>query len=178
LGKVQRYGAGEEAEDVKPGDFILTHRRRLMPMLISMAQRRRFRGADRLFAHWSHCALVVNEAGDLIEAESLGVIQSPLAKYRAREYHLVRLGPALSAGARARAVAYARARVGSAFGYLVLVSLMLWLIFGWRVRLGRRHHDICSGLVAHALQEAGELEGVDPTFILPADLAKAYGARP
>ena len=46
-------------EEFVPGDFILTHRRRMFAALITLAQRRRFRGSDARFAHWSHAALIV-----------------------------------------------------------------------------------------------------------------------
>jgi hypothetical protein len=148
-----------------------------MPILISWAQRRRFRGPDAAHAHWSHCALVVDEAGDLVEAEARGVARSPISKYRAEEYHLVRLGDQLPDDGRRRVVAYGVGHVGDGFGYLALLSLGFWLLTGLRVRLARRDHQMCSGLVAHALQEGGQLAGHDATFTLPADLARHYGAR-
>ena len=90
--RVERYGPGEAPEVVRPGDFVLTHRRRRpMPALITLAQRRRFRGTARAFAHWSHAALVVGSDGTLVESEGTGVRRSPLAKYHVEEYHLVRM---------------------------------------------------------------------------------------
>jgi hypothetical protein len=37
---VERYGPGDEAKDLVPGDFILSHRHHLIAGLISLAQRR------------------------------------------------------------------------------------------------------------------------------------------
>lgn len=176
--RVERYGPGEEASDYTPGDFILTHRRHLIARLISIGQKRRFRGPDAVFAHWSHCALVVDSRGALVEAESTGVRLSPIARYRAGEFHLVRLGPEFEPPARERAVAYANSQVGQAFGYLALVGASLYLLFGQPMRLMRRNHQICSGLVTRALQAGGLLAGVDPSLTLPADLAKMFGVRP
>ncbi|MHB8587358.1 MAG: hypothetical protein ACYDA0_00740 [Candidatus Dormibacteraceae bacterium] len=178
MATVERYGPGEEAQDFVPGDFILAHRHNFIAGLISQAQKRRFKGADAVFAHWSHSALVVGKDGALVEAEVTGVRRSPISRYRADEYHLVRLGSELSSDGRARAVAYAKAQVGQGFGFLDMFGVSLYLLFGWPVRLVRRGHEICSGLVVQALQAGGLVPQLDPLLTLPADLAKLYDARP
>jgi hypothetical protein len=174
----ERYGPGEDAGDFVPGDFILSHRHHLIAGLISQAQRRRFRGADAAYAHWSHAALVVGEDGALVEAEMMGVRQSPISKYHADEYHLVRLGPEFLREERERAVSYAKAQVGQAFGYLALFGAILYLLFGWPLRLVRRKHEICSSLVVRSLQAGGLVPELDPALTLPADLAKLFDVRP
>jgi uncharacterized protein YycO len=175
--ETQRYGPGEEATRFDPGDFILTHRHNPMAGLISLGEKRRFRGADSVFAHWSHCALVVGDDGALVEAESTGVRRSPISRYRDDEYHLVRLAD-FPPDARHEAVAYALAQVGEPFGYLALIGAAISLIAGRPVRLTRRNHQICSGLVVLALQKGGLMPEADPLVMLPADLAKLYEARP
>jgi hypothetical protein len=175
---VERYGPGEEAREFVPGDFILAHRHHVVAGLISLAQRRRFRGADAVYAHWSHTAMVVAADGAVVEAEIMGVRLHPISRYRADEYHLVRLGSQLSSDGRARAVAYARAEVGQAFGFLDMFGASLYLLFGWPVRLIRRGHEICSGLVVRALQAGGLVPQLDPLLTLPADIAKLYDVRP
>lgn len=178
MAKVERYGRGESAQELTPGDFILTHRNHVIARLISFAQRRRFRGADEPYAHWSHAAVVVGSEGALVEAEMMGVVRSPIAKYRQSEYHLVRLGPDFAREGRSSAVGYAERQVGQGFGYLALAGAMLYLMLGWPLRLIRRNHEICSGLVVRALQSGGLLRDLDPTLTLPADLAKRFDARP
>jgi uncharacterized protein YycO len=164
------YAPGEEAADLRSGDFILTHRAGIVPNLISVAERRRY-GAE---GHWTHCALVVDEDGALVEAEAMGVVRSPLSKYRPRQYRVVRSSADMTESGRLRAVDYALAQVGKSFGFLVMLSLLAWLLTGARVRWVREDHQICSGLLAHALQLGGiELE-TDPTFTLPADLAQHF----
>jgi uncharacterized protein YycO len=175
---VERYGPGEKATQFNPGDFILTHRHRPIGGLISVAQKFRFRGADAVYAHWSHCALIVEQDGALVEAEGLGVERSPISKYQSREYHLVRLGPEFGHERRKQADEYANAQVGQAFGFLALAGATLFLLFGIPLRLTRRNHQICSGLVVRALQAGGLLRDADPALMLPADLAKIYNARP
>jgi len=175
---IERYGPGDEARDFEPGDFILAHRHHLLARLISLAQMRRFKGRDAVFAHWSHTALVVEGDGALVEAEVMGVRQNPISRYRADEYHLVRLGSELSSEGRSRAVRYARAQVGEGFGFLDMFGVSLYLLFGWQVRVARRGHEICSGLVVRALQAGGLVPQLDPLLTLPADLAKLYDVRP
>ena len=178
MAKVERFGPGAEASGFVPGDFILTHRRRLFAKLIRLAQERRFKGADAPFAHWSHSAVVVGRDGALVEAETMGVRRSPISRYRHDEYHLVRLGGELDADGRARAVAYAERQVGQAFGYLDMLGAGLHLIFGWPLRWVRRNHEICSSLVVKALQAGGLLRDLDPALTLPGDLAKKFDIRP
>lgn len=160
--------------DFVPGDFILTHRHRLFASLITLAQRRRFRGPDSRFAHWSHAALIVDAEGGLVEAETMGVTRGSVNKYRDDEFHVVRLGGSFRADRRAAAVAYAEGQVGQAFGYLDMLGAALHLLFGWPLRWVRRNHEICSSLVVKALQHGDRLCDFDPPTTLPADLAKAF----
>jgi uncharacterized protein YycO len=178
MATIERYGPGEEAEEFVPGDFILAHRNHVIARLISLAQKRRFKGADAAFAHWSHSAIVVDAEGALVEAEIMGVRLNPISRYRAGEYHLVRLGPEFTSEDRSRAVEYAREQVGQGFGFLDMFGAGLYLLFGLPVRLMRRDHEICSGLVVRALQAGGQVPQLDPLMTLPADLAKLYDARP
>jgi len=178
MANVERYGHGEEARGPEPGDFILAHRHHLLAGLISQAQRRRFRGDQAVFAHWSHAGLVVDSDGSLVEAEPLGVVRSLLSKYRDDEYHLVRLGAEFTAEGRERAAAYATKQIGQAFGYLSLLGAFLYLLFGWPLKLMRRNHQICSSLVVRSLQMGGLLTELDADLTLPADLAKRFGVTP
>jgi len=146
--------------------------------MIRIGQELRFRGPDAVYARWTHCALVVAADGAIVEAESLGVERDRISKYTSREYHLVRLGPEFGPEGRERAIAYANAQVGEAFGFLNLAGAALFLLFGLKVRLMRRNHQICSGLVVRALQKGGLLTDADPALMLPADLAKIYNVRP
>ena len=176
IATVQRVGPGEDALEMSPGDFILAHRHHPLAGLISLAQKRRFRGADAAYAHWSHCALV--ESGDhVIEAEASGIVRSPISKYRQDEYHLVRLDGEIDASGRERATAYARSRLGRGFGYLDMFGLSIYLLAGRRVRLVRGDHEICSSFVVRSLQQAGLLRELDPALTLPADLAKRFEVR-
>jgi uncharacterized protein YycO len=174
--RVERYLAGESTGRLTPGDFILAHRHHFLAGLISQAQQRRFHGRDKAFAHWSHAAIVA--PGDtVIEAEILGVVRSPISRYRKDEYQVVRLESQLDPRQRQRVVDYAIGRIGVAFGYLDMLGTSLYLLTGRPLRLVRKNHEICSSLVVRALQQGGLLLEMDPALTLPADLAKRFGVR-
>ena len=171
----ERYGPGQMAGELRPGDFILTHAEHLTSRLIRLGQRARFRGAERKYAHWSHSALLVDDRGTLVEAEQAGVERSPLSKYRDVEYHLVRLDPSVGDGERQEAARFATSKIGDRFGYKAMASIGLSVLSGGRLSLGHDSHQICSSLVALALMKTGKRFDRDPEDMLPADLAQAYG---
>ena len=177
MARVESFGLGQTATDLTPGDFMVSHRHRTMAGLISQAEKRRFKGADAPFAHWSHAA-IIGEDSTVIEAETRGVVRSPITKYRDDEYRIVRLDGELDDVARRRVVEYANGRIGQAFGYLDLLGSGVYLLTGWPLRLVRKQHEICSSLVVRALQRGGLLEELDPAITLPADLAKRFDVRP
>lgn len=178
MATVDRYGPGEAPKEFVPGDFILAHRHNFLAGLISQAEKRRFKGGEAVYAHWSHTALVVGRDGSLVEAEVMGVTRNPVSRYRSDEYHLVRLGPDFPAEGRDQAIRYATSQVGQAFGFLDMLGAGIYLLFGWPLRLRRANHQICSGLVVRALQAGGLVPEMDPFLALPADLAQQFDARP
>src|SRR5450759_6702 len=101
-----------------------------MAWLITLAQKFRFGGHDAVYDHWSHCALIVDEGGALVEAETTGVRRNPISRYTQDTYHLVRLGSEFSAEGRKRAVDYSNAQVGQGFGYLAAFGAMIFLLTG------------------------------------------------
>src|SRR5579872_6968549 len=130
MARVESFGPGQDATDLTPGDFMVSHRHRTMAGLISQAEKRRFKGADAPFAHWSHAALI-GEGATVIEAETRGVERSPITKYRDDEYRIVHLDGELDDEARRQVVAYANGRIGQAFGYLDLMGAAVYLLTGW-----------------------------------------------
>jgi len=172
--QVQRFGPGEAASEFEPGDFILTHARHFVSRCIRLGQRLR----QREYAYWSHAAVIVDPEGTIVEAETKGVQKNHLEKYRDIEYHLVRLGDSASPEDRRQVVAYALSRLGEPFGFLTMASIGFSCITGARLTFGRDSHEVCSGLVARALERTWAIFELDPEHMLPADLAKAYSVRP
>jgi uncharacterized protein YycO len=174
--QAQRFGPGEAADTPRPGDFILTHGSSLMGRLIRVGQRLRLRGADRRYARWNHAALIVDDAGGLIEADEGGVHRAYLTKYAAVEYYLVRIQA--SDEARGHAVAFAEWSLREPFGWLTFISVALALLAGSRFDFGLDGQETCSGLVARALEHAGKILETAPSRAMPADLARQFAIEP
>jgi len=164
--------------DFLPGDFILTHRSGPIPRLIRAGQRLRFRGPDRTYAHWSHSALIVDAQGAIVEAEASSVRRDHLSRYKDSEYHVVHLGDTANERDRRQAVAFAERLVGQAFGFGEMAAISVSLLSSRRLAFTRKSHLICSVLVARALERTDAVFELDPSAMLPADLAKHYGVKP
>jgi len=183
---VDAYPAGQAAQSVQPADFILTHGSGWFDGLIRFGQALRYRGPDRKYTRWNHAALIVNDAGDIIEADGGGVARANLSKYTSTEYYLVRVQA--SPEDRAEVVKFAEASVGGGYGTLTIVSIALTLATGAKFNFGVDGQQICSGLVARAEERTGVIfvDGTtggpedlrEPSHMMPADLAKYYGVEP
>lgn len=175
---LDRWSAGKAPDRWLPGDFILTHRDGPFSRLIRFGQRLRIHGDDRVYTHWSHAALVVSEDGDLIEANRPGVIRSHVDEYRGVDYVVVHTRA--SADDRRQVVEFAEwcLRQRHRLGRSVFVSIGLNLATGGKFSFFVDGTTVCSGLVARAQERAGAIFNRSPSHIMPADLAKYYGARP
>ena len=161
-----------------PGDFILTHSSGIYGRLIRLGEAIRYRGAEKVFAHWSHAAIFINDAGDIIEALGGGVQQRNISVYDATEYVVVHLPATTAPGDRMHAVAFADFCLNDKYGWLTIVSIALCLLTGAKLSFGVDGQQICSGLVARSSERIGEIftEG-DPWQLMPADLAKHFNVR-
>jgi uncharacterized protein YycO len=175
---VRRYGAGEEATDWQPGDFILTHGDAWTSRLIRIGQRLRIRGRDAVFTYWNHAAMVVSDHGDLIEALGGGVSRTDASKYRAKDYHVIDSGA--SSPDRDEAVAFASwcADEQAPYGFVTLASIAWTLLTGAKFSFFVDGSEICSGLVARCQERTGAIFNRDPIHIMPADLAKYFQVEP
>ena len=172
---VTRYGPGEAATDFQPGDFILTHKMKLIPRFIRFAQR--IRGRDREYSHWSHTAMITRADGSLVEAETKGVIAGNLSQYRDVEYHLVKIDAIADERDRRQAVAFTESMLGQPFGVLDGIGLMVSLVTGLRLNVSYNSHLVCSALVARALERTDAIFDDEPAHMLPADLARYFNVR-
>ena len=173
---VEQHGPGERMADPAPGDFILTHGGELFSQLIRIGQQLRFRGADQPYTFWNHAALVVSADGTIVEALGSGVERRAIADYDPTQYTVVRI--TASAADRAEAAAFAEASVGHPYGWTTIVSIALSLLTGAKLSFGFNGQLICSGLVARSLERTTAIFEDEPSHIMPAQLAKLYGAIP
>lgn len=184
LGNAQarQYRAGEEmAEgDYQPGDFVLTRNPTLFGWLIRLGQFILYWGKNRPYAHWSHAAVIVSPTGDLVEALLRGVERTHISKYRDIEYQVVRLDERfLKPGDRGQIVRFAHwcADKNVKYGYVTVISIGLSLLTGLRFSFGFEGQQICSGLVARALERSDHIFERSPSHILPADLAYLFDIK-
>ena len=151
----------------RPGDFIVFKTNGWAARLIQVGTRSR----------WNHAAIYIGyELGvqTIIEAQPKGVRRSRLSDYPVGTY-VVSHGDT-SPWQRAKVVKYARAQIGTGYGWLDIVALAL-------VNLGIRpkwldnyaaNDDrlVCSQLVSQAYAYAGiPLTKDDPWTVSPGDLA-------
>jgi len=177
LAAYARCAPGETMSDPRPGDIILVRGVGWLGPSIRIFERMRHRAEkDRPFAYWSHVAMVVGRGGLLVEVLHHGVVLSKLEKYRAQEYHYVRLE--LSDADRRNAASYARACVRQKYGVSSFVLLAFSLLAGDRLRIPDLGQQGCAALIVRALQRAGMTFERKPADMMPADLAKRFGVRP
>jgi uncharacterized protein YycO len=173
---VQCFAPGEQTKTPRAGDFILTHSNAWTSQLIHIGQKFRYQGSDSKYTYWNHAALIINTHGDIIEAVGSGVRKRNLREYKKTEYHLVRIKA--SAADRSEAVGFATYALGEKYGKTTIVSIAISLITGLKLSFGFDGQQICSGLVARALERTPAIFSHDPAHITPADLAKYYQVEP
>ncbi len=164
---VERYGPGEEpdpARPPRPGDFILTHSDELSGRLIRFGQGLRIYGGDRRFTHWNHAALLVDDRGGIMEALGAGVKRGNLSKYTGTEYHLIRIEAAPVD--RDEVVRFGVWCLNQPYGWLTIVSIAFTLLTGGKFSFMIDGQEICSGLVARALERTNAIFNRDPAHIM------------
>jgi len=174
--EIQFFGIGEEATDPRPADFILLHTSNWSSNLIHLGQKLRYHGKDSKYTVWNHAAIIINTNGDIIQALNSGVRRGNLSEYKGTDYHLVRIKA--SREDRLEAVCFAEYALGEKYGTLTIVSIALSFLTGLKFSFGFDGQQICSGLVARALERTKAIFGSEPSHITPADLAKYYQVKP
>lgn len=170
--RICKVAEGQTDTDIKPGDFILTYHDGIYSHLIRIGQLFRFRGKDACFAKYTHAALVVNTEGDIIEALAGGIVQSHISKYSPQEY--IHIGILASDEDRTEILSFAKSCVGEKYGWATILSIAFSLLTGAKFSFGFDGQEICSGLVARALERSTAIFPRDGSHIMPADLAKYY----
>ena len=179
VGLSTHYLPGREPWYWNPGDFLVIHSESWHNRLIQWAQRQAARGEERRFAYWDHAALVVSPWGEVVEAvTSQGVTRSHAGQYLWSDYHVVNIQA--SDEARRRVVEYAEwaADNGTRYGWWSMVGIACMTVSGGRFTFHIPGQEICSGLVARAMERAGALFRTSPSHVTPADLARFYGVEP
>lgn len=162
----------------QPGDFILTHSAAIYGRLIRFGEALRYGGKDKVFAHWSHAAIVVDDDGNLIEALGTGVQKRNIAVYRGTEYVVVHLPRETVPLDRKEAINFAEFCLNDTYGWLTILNISLCLLTGAKFSFGIDGQQICSALVARCLERIGEIfPEAEPWHLMPADLAKHFNVQ-
>jgi hypothetical protein len=158
--------------NVTPGDLVLARNKGLYAFLIRAAETLRWREGRR----WNHAAIVSSVSRGHIRVIAMG--------WHCEELALEDLGvetKVVSApkGVDVRkAVAYAQTKVGTKYGVLTIVSILINLLTPRFVRIDFRSGKdslICSALVARAWEHGGlDIDPVDPFQVTPAELAEMF----
>lgn len=170
--------AGESAQQWQAGDIVLTHGSSLFAKLIGFGQRLRIHGDDRKYAWFTHAALVVGSAGELVEVMGNGIRRSSASVYRPQDYAVVRTGA--EPGDVKEMLQFADWAVSARpkYGWATIVSIGLTMLTGAKFAFFVSGEFICSGFVARAMERTGAIFSRDSAHITPADLAKYYGVLP
>jgi hypothetical protein len=170
--------AGAAAERWRPGDILLTRGHSWFGRLIRFGQGLRIHGQDRQYTWCSHAALVVGEAGELVEVGSKGARRADASKYQRQDYAVVHTG--VDTDDLKQMLAFAEWVLESRprYGYATIVSIGLTVLTGSKFAFFVSGEFICSGFVARAMERAGAIFSRDSVHISPADLAKYYGVGP
>ena len=175
---VTEHPPGDRAEDLRIGDFLLTGvtQQGIVSRAIKLgALLRRYDGAYQRF---SHAALVIDANGTLAEALAHGVCESPISKYDAHNYRIVRTQ--VDEHDQAQVRAFADSVLGArrnGYGYATIAGLALYCVTGGQMCIQKAGTAICSGFVSDALTRAGYIWERPPFAMMPADLAEAFDVR-
>lgn len=174
--KIEHFSPGEEVLNPQPGDFILTRGNAWTSKLIQFGQMLRFHGNDKKYTRWNHAAIVINTQGDIIEALGSGVKKRHISVYKPKDYYYVRINA--MPHDRDQAVNFALYALGEPYGWSTIVSIAISLITGLKFSFGFDGEQICSGLIARAMERTSAIFNRSPSHITPADLAKYYQVEP
>lgn len=127
---------------------------------------------------WTHCALIVDATGGLVESLQEGVRHTDIEKYTAHRTKII--SPASVPAddpRRAFAVRYALGQVGDPYGVTGFIALALLIATGVNGLPHLERQPICSELVARST-ESYTVEGYQYSSerMMPQDLDVYYGA--
>lgn len=161
--------------DFKPGDIILTRAHTPLSWLIRFGQSLKLRGK---YAGWSHTALIVSSAGDLIEAHGNGIKNAHISEYQHKGTRFIHVPIMMNDEDRKRVLEFAERKLGEKYAFLTFASLVFNIFTPSRFIFALDNTEICSTFVAHALERAGYIWPHSTLAIVPADLAEYFKVDP
>jgi uncharacterized protein YycO len=177
---VSAAGDFAQRRPITAGDVVLGRAHGRKHQIIRWGQARRLKPADRVFAGYTHAALVVSADGDLVEAVGEGVQRSSLTRYviDAEIYQVVCIDITDEARERVVEFALSAADARAPYASLATVCTAVWAFTGSRLMFFMDGSYTCSGLVAEALKRMGARFEINSAKVTPAQLAVVFGAPP
>lgn len=165
---------GEMVEQLRPGDFGLTHQEDVWARAIQFGQM--VGGYLPNEAWWNHAFLCTSDQGFIVEATRKGVWERHISEYTPRSYFIVRLN--LTDDERSKVVEYAWEQIGQRYDWLTVAAAAVMIATRTKRALPWMFPNtwICSGYVATSLHVGGHIDfsRPDTRHILPADLAQKF----
>lgn len=151
-----------------PGSIALFHSKGFLGKLIRFGERIR----GKKGTYWNHAGVIIDEAGNTVEALGHGVMNDELGT---RDFTI--LNPAdMSDLQRAKVVTFAKSCLGDHYGYLTIVSIGVDLVIRSRFSFRNGKSLICSELAARALEHGSWIcPKLDTSHVMPSDLDKWLG---
>lgn len=169
---VEMCSIGQQSSTIRGGDFFLVHGDNSFSKLIQLGQTLRFHGADKQYAYWTHTGMFLNNSGDIIEADGMGVTENNISYYKDQKYIIVHVS--MSEEDREEVVDFAKSCLGEQYGWVTILAIGISLLTGLKFSFGFSAQAICSGLVTRALERSSFIPNRDPESAMPADLAKWF----
>jgi hypothetical protein len=173
---------GQAIPPIEPGDLLLVRHHGLLPSLIRWAERlRRPRGISR--GSWTtactvnHACIAVTGSPDVVVSQEAGHGDelTPLPLLKAAALAVVRFQA--DDAQRAAGVAFARAAVGSGYGYVQIVADLFNALTGLELGLGIGNAMVCSTMSCRTIERYGLIPDRSAASVTPTHLALWTGAQ-
>lgn len=163
---------------IEPGTLVFAHSNQFIGRVIRWGERLRWHGNGAFFNHVAIVDRVVDGVVYVIQAEASGVTDDKALGTVAPDGKLSLVE--LPAGVdRDKVLEFARAQVGSHYGYLSIVSTALDILLPlWFVSFRRKNSWFCSALVAEALRAGGWIRNWPDIYSSPTPAALRLALYP
>lgn len=154
----------------RPGDLFLEHDTQLFDRIIQFGER--MHGGNVSSSQWNHAGIFLPDKtlgldcppSTVAEATAKGII---VDVFSTQGRGLTRIVPVEPLEARERVVQFALAHVGDAYGWWGIAGIVISLLTGTRLRIGKAGTYFCSGFAASGLDFASIRVQDYPEWTLP-----------
>ena len=163
--------------DLRPGDLILTGAKSqgIISQAIKLGQR--IRGFSKDERQWSHCYLVLDADGTMIEAAKKGVRITHTDHLHEGDWRHFSTGVNDADMKQIQTFCDAVLEAKWKYGFWTFAGLGIYCLTGGQLCIQKAGTAICSGLFCDALTRAGYVWERPPYAMMPADLHRHFVAK-